>query len=94
MVLHSGSANYPEKASPIAKNRMKLFILGLPYILPCNNCFEHALDYIEKNKGNLDQICEGKESLFEFFNSFHNEVNKRLNKPVCSLKKAKDEYYN
>ena len=92
LVLHLGSANYPEKASSIAKNRMKFFILGLPYILPCDNCFEHALDYIEKNKDNLDMICSGKESLFKFFNDFHNSVNDRLKKPYCNLDQAKFRY--
>ena len=93
LVLHLGAANYPDKASPGAKERMKNFILGLPFILPCENCFNHALNYVESHKEKLNDICSGKDKLFSFFNKFHNMVNKRLNKEEMSLGDAKEKFW-
>lgn len=90
--LHNGTNNYPEKASKITIERMKGFILGLPYILPCENCMEHARAYITSKYSELDDICSGKQKLFRFFVDMHNYVNKRYNKPVLSYEEAEKIY--
>ncbi len=84
--IHNGANSYPRKASGIVKERMKGFILGLPEMVPCANCKEHARDHIETS--NLDDVCDGHDSLFNFFVDFHNYVNKRYNKPVISYDEA------
>jgi len=90
--LHNGAAKYPISASPITKNRMKSYILGIPFVLPCEACKIHATNHIEKNKNNLDDICSGMKKLFKFFVDFHNIVNKRYNKPIVSLEDAHKMY--
>ena len=92
--LHNGSSTYPKSASKLTKERMKGYIEGRPYILPCKECQIHASDYIYKNKDNLDFICSSRDNLFKFFVDFHNEVNKRNNKKVISHEEAKKIYYN
>lgn len=87
-VLHNGAASYPIKASPIAAQQMKGFILGIPIMLPCHNCKEHATAHIENNYHKLDNICSGRNNLFEFFVDFHNYVNKRYGKPIMSYEDA------
>jgi hypothetical protein len=91
-LLHNSSYNYDEKASPLAIERMKNFILGLPIMIPCKNCREHATAHIEKNIDNLEDVCSGRDSLFNFFVDFHNHVNKRYNKPEISYSDAKKLY--
>jgi len=86
--LHNGAAHYPVKASPFFANRMKGFILGLPVMIPCEKCQDHAIAYIEENYHRLNEIVSGKEELFNFFVSFHNYVNKRYGKPEMSFKDA------
>lgn len=86
--LHNGAAHYPMNPSPIVKERMKHLILGIPVLTPCKNCSEHATAYVEKNYDNLDDICSSRDKLFKFFVDFHNEVNKRLNKPIMSYEDA------
>jgi len=88
--VHNGASKYPKNASPIFIEKMKNFINGLPVMLPCEVCQMHATNHIEsvKNKGLLDEICSGKEKLFEFFVDFHNYVNKRHNKASMSYKDA------
>lgn len=86
--LHNGAVRYPENASPITKERMKGFIFGIPVMLPCENCKEHATSHIEANWDKLDDIVSGRTKLFNFFVDFHNYVNKRYNKPIMSYKDA------
>lgn len=86
--LHNGSIRYPEEASPIVLEKMKGFILGLPYMVPCENCQSHAISYIEKHYDELSEVCKGQKNLFKFFFDFHNYVNKRLGKPEMSFENA------
>lgn len=86
--LHNGAIRYPIHASPITKERMKQYIAGMPVMIPCETCKEHATAHIENNYNNLDQICSGRQSLFNFFVDFHNKVNKRYGKPEMSYEDA------
>ena len=86
--LHNGAARYPIKASLICAERMKGFILGMPVMIPCEKCQDHATSYIEANYCRLDEIVSGREQLFNFFVSFHNNVNERYNKPIMSNEDA------
>ena len=90
--LHNGANSYPTNASGLVKERMKWFLLGLPEIIPCLNCKEHARDHIESS--NLEAVCDGHDSLFRFFVDFHNYVNKRYNKPVMTYDDAIKLYSN
>ncbi len=91
--LHNGSVYYPENASPIVAEKMKGFILGIPYIIPCQECASHASQYIEENLNNLEIFCSGREMLFAFFCDFHNYVNNRVGKNPMSLEDAKKLYF-
>ena len=86
--LHNGAARYPIKASPIWADRMKGFIIGIPVMIPCEKCQDHATSYIEENYYRLDEIVSGREQLFNFFVQFHNNVNARYGKPEMSNKDA------
>lgn len=90
--LHNASAHYPINPSPITSERMKNIIIGIPVLLPCKNCSEHATAYIEKNFDRLDDICSTRDKLFKFFVDFHNYVNVRYNKPVMSYEDAYKMY--
>ena len=90
--FHTGSTSYPTNPSKIVQQRMKGFIKGIPYIIPCEKCSVHALNYIEKS--DLDTVCKNRKSLFKFFVDLHNDVNKRLGRPTMTLQDAKDKYIN
>ena len=92
--LHNGAARYPIKASPICAERMKGFILGMPVMIPCEKCQDHATSHIEANYGRLNEIVSGREQLFNFFVSFHNYVNERYDKPKMSNEDAHALYTN
>ena len=92
--LHNGASKYPISASPLVIERMKGYILGIPFMLPCIACKVHATNHIEKHKKDLDRICSGRDNLFKFFVDFHNIVNKRYNKPIVSYEEAYKIYDN
>jgi hypothetical protein len=90
--LHNGAAHYPVNASPLHIERMKNFIIGIPVMLPCSVCQEHATAHIERNFGELEAVCSTRDSLFNFFVDFHNYVNRRYNKPIMSYEDARKLY--
>jgi len=84
--LHNGALRYPVNAAPLWRQRMKHFILGIPVMVPCEKCSDHATAYIEGNYQRIDNVVSGREELFKFFWEFHNYVNKRLGKPLMTLR--------
>jgi len=90
--LHNAAAHYVDNPSPLARERMKNVILGIPVLLPCQNCREHATAYIEKNYDNLDDVVSSRDKLFKFFVDFHNYVNQRYNKKIFTYEEAYKMY--
>jgi len=86
--LHNGAIRYPIQPSPTWKERMKQFILGIPVMVPCEKCADHATAHLEANYYRMDEIVSSRSKLFEFFWEFHNFVNERLNKPKMTLDNA------
>jgi hypothetical protein len=87
-ILHNSSVHYPVKASPLSRKAMKDFILGMPIMIPCEECSDHATAHIEANHSRLDEVTSGRHHLFNFFVDFHNRVNRRYGKPVMEYDDA------
>jgi hypothetical protein len=93
LILHNGALRYPKNASNVFKNKMKGFIKGIPYMVPCYDCKQHAEASIDNlSEKELDEICSGQDKLFKFFVDFHNDVNKRLFKPIVTYEEAYNIY--
>ena len=90
--LHNGASVYPVKATSICAERMKGFIIGIPIMIPCEKCQDHATAYIEQNYHRLNEIVSSRQNLFNFFVSFHNYVNERYGKPQMGYEEAYDLY--
>ena len=88
--LHSNAAKYPPCASLVRASRMKDLIVKIPGMVPCSVCKAHAAYYIRNT--DLDDVCEGREKLFNWFVDFHNAVNARHNKRIVSYTEAKKLY--
>jgi hypothetical protein len=89
--FHVGSANLPKVLSPVSIERIKSFINGIPEMVPCVECSEHARAFIERNKERINKFKFG-DDVFRFYVDFHNYVNERLNKPLVSYEKAYEMY--
>jgi hypothetical protein len=93
--LHYGALHFPDSPGPNMIEMMVGFIRGLPIMIPCDICKNHAYTYISKFSDNeLRSLSSNKETLFEFFWEFHNAVNKKTGKPEISLEKAYDIFKN
>jgi hypothetical protein len=90
--LHNGALNYPDDADDEKKQMMINFILGLPIMLPCDACKNHAYEYIQSKKSMLHHVVQNSRNLFQFFWEFHNDVNKRTGKPTLSLEAVYNLY--
>lgn len=90
--LHNGSTRYPINPSPLWKHRMKSFIQGIPVMVPCEKCADHATAYIESQSHRLDDAVSTREKLFNFFVEFHNFVNQKLGKPEIPLDAVRKMY--
>lgn len=87
--LHYGALHYPEKPDDKMINMNVGFIRGLPIMIPCDLCKNHAYDYISGfTDSQLRVISSDKKKLFEWYWAFHNDVNKRTGKPLISLEDA------
>lgn len=86
--MHSMAVSYPERPSPMCRENAKKFMTSLPYMLPCEGCFEHARAYIEKHEADMDLICSSRVRFFKFFVDMHNMVNERYNKPRMTVEDA------
>jgi hypothetical protein len=94
--FHLSASKYPESAGCIQRTQMKAIILGIPVLLACTACKEHAHCYIKKTKDDnkLDDIVSGQVKLFNWFVDFHNAVNERLKKRIITYEEASKMYYN
>lgn len=90
--LHVGSLAYPVSPSPTYVTRMKWFIMGLPVMLACDTCKDHATAYIMSRNHEMDKITSCRDEVFKFFVDFHNAVNERLGKPFMSYETARTLY--
>ena len=88
--LHNCANNYPISANNIYKKYTKGFIEGIPFMIPCTSCSEHAKIFIQNH--DLDIVCSGRDEMFKFFWSFHNAVNKRTGKTEIPLEDVKKMY--
>lgn len=76
---------------PNKKNKYVTFIKNIPQILPCQVCTNHFKTMLFHNPP--EKSCNNREQMVKFINRLHNNVNKRIKKPVINLKQAKKIYY-
>ena len=63
------------------KRHMKNFIQAIPTLLPCDACKIFSAQYIADER-RIDAAIRSHNSLIEYFITFHNAVNMKLEKPV------------
>jgi hypothetical protein len=81
-LLHVISYLCYEKKDIYLMSRTKAFIKHYWKILPCARCRTDASKYLERND---ILMISNPEQVFHYTYTFHNSVNKKLNKPIISL---------
>jgi hypothetical protein len=75
---------------PELKDKYKLFIEQLPYILPCRTCGSNLL----KSMNDLDDALKSKESLLEWLLKIRNEIYIEQKRPTKTLKDNINEIFS
>lgn len=82
-LLHSIADTYPENPSPSLRTHAANLIKALSNLYPCGKCQEHFQRYLEYYP--IDTST--KRALQTWMCNFHNDVNRKLNKPLFNCQK-------
>lgn len=80
---HVYAKTYPLHPSKVIQDVAKTYIKIIPFTLPCTNCTDYAYGYINNvlsKDPDLNIATSSRKELMNFFNLFHNAVNRKLNK--------------
>ena len=83
-LFHVGSLVADSKISPIDSVKYWNFIEGIPLMLPCKMCSEHAQKFIDNERPNRENVVSSRDNLIDFFVKFHNQVNTAQGKPAIN----------
>ena len=59
--------------------------------IPCKSCADHYLEYVNRFV-EQDPNINKRMRLFEYMVEFHNQVNRKLNKPEWTMEQAREEW--
>lgn len=84
--MHTIAFFYEDQPSPTEMAHAKDFYESLQSLLPCPGCAHHYSTLLQKYP--VEKAITSRHSLMRWVNKIHNEVNRRLGKPVLTF----DEY--
>lgn len=87
--LHVFTIKIKEECFENEKKNIIEFIQGVCANLPCPYCSQHACAYLKKHKF---QFIKSKSQLIKLIFNLHNDVNKRLKKPIFEESQLLETY--
>lgn len=87
-LLHSVSFTFPKNPTDEDKKNYLVFVESLAKVLPCPDCRTHMHAYINKTKPDVSS----RDSFARWCVEFHNDVNRRLQKPKLEYGEIKKRY--
>ena len=81
--MHTVAYFYPDNPTPEEMAHAKNFYESFSVLLPCPGCAKHYSTLLESIP--VRHAVTSRMNLIEWVNRVHNEVNRRLHKPVVSL---------
>lgn len=89
-VMHTVSLNYPEDPSYIDRRTHYDFYYNIRNILPCEMCREHYRELVKQYP--IQPFLDSKSALVSWVVMIHNQVNKRLGKPMIDRNDMLEKY--
>lgn len=86
--MHQIAIGYPNYPTPEDKYWAAMFLQSVGNVLPCKQCRQHFLTMLEENPPILDDSCGFQSWLYHV----HNQVNKRLGKPIFTPEQYHQKY--
>lgn len=83
-INHLGSLSAPEIIPTEKRDKYWGFIDGIPEMVPCTDCKQHAREFVDTHRPYKNMICSSRDNLVKFFVDFHNKVNERNDKPMIT----------
>ena len=81
--MHTVAYFYPDYPTQDEMASAKNFYTALADLLPCPGCARHYTSLLRAHP--VDHAIGSREGLIEWVNMMHNEVNRRLGKPIVPL---------
>ena len=81
--IHYIALGYPDNATQIDKTAYYSYFTNLYKVIPCQSCADHLRLLVVQNPITTEALKSNR-SLFNWTVNIHNEVNKKLNKPILS----------
>lgn len=89
-LIHYVALGYPDNPSMIDITNYKNWYINIGNVLPCETCKKHYNNLISLNPPNTSN----RDSLFKWTVDIHNNVNKKLDKPIILYQDAIDIWKN
>ncbi|MPC40976.1 FAD-linked sulfhydryl oxidase ALR [Portunus trituberculatus] len=87
-LLHTMAAYYPDQPSSQQQQDMRSFITLFSKFYPCPPCAEDFREWLKTNTPKVDS----RSGLSQWFCEAHNEVNKKLQKPLFDCKRINERW--
>ncbi|CCJ29195.1 unnamed protein product [Pneumocystis jirovecii] len=89
-LLHTISANYPESATAEEQSEMRSFLMIFAKRYPCFYCAKDFREWMHQDENRA--MVGGREELSLWMCQAHNEVNRKLGKPIFDCSKWKERW--
>ena len=90
--LHTAAYNFPDVPSADHQAACLKFMEGLPYMLPCGDCGRHLKDYLQAKSDTVKLACKSGVALNALMVNIHNDVNRKMRKPVWTVEQSNLAY--
>lgn len=87
-LLHTIAARYPKNPTERDKDEMFEYIKLTSLLYPCSHCAKEFQKDITKTPPNVDS----RQELSQWFCQMHNQVNKRIGKPLFDCSKVDERW--
>lgn len=89
-LLHTIAANYPESATVKEQDEMREFLTIFSKRYPCSHCAQDFREWMNQKENQVK--VNGREDLSIWMCQAHNEVNRKLGKPIFDCFKWKERW--
>jgi len=86
--FHWVAAGFSSHPSHSEREHYRTYFNKFPFVLPCEECKFHAIQLMKK----MPPIVDGRDRMFAWSVTFHNEVNKRIGNAEVTLQDARSRY--
>lgn len=94
VLFHSVAFAYSQRPTLMERRNMLDFLWSLGAVLPCRRCRKHYLEYLEIHlRGGVNAAAlRDRDTLSRFTVALHNDVNRRLGKPIVTYDTVRHRY--